>query len=106
MMRLYDKHDCEGRVALRPGTIACGSTQGLLTGKVSDFLANVRSIAVTEPVVDEYARLKNMCMVRGMPQEENDLWIAATARAHHAVLVTNNSDMSHIPDTALANRLI
>lgn len=53
-----------------------------------------------EPVPVEaarhYAELKAACQRRGLPMDENDLWIAATAEAVGAIVVTCDSDFSRM----------
>jgi tRNA(fMet)-specific endonuclease VapC len=44
-----------------------------------------------------YADLKHRMRRSGTPLDENDLWIAATALALGAVLVTSDSDFSRVP---------
>ena len=52
---------------------------------------------------DHYAALKNAQQHKGMSLDENDLWIAATAIALSAVLVTRDADYSRVEGLALAN---
>jgi tRNA(fMet)-specific endonuclease VapC len=55
----------------------------------------------TEPVplaaADVYARTKRARERLGLPMDENDLWIAATALAMGAVLVTRDGDFRSVP---------
>ncbi len=48
-------------------------------------------VELTEEVAEHYARIRAGLEARGAVIGANDLWIAATALAHGAVLVTNNS---------------
>ena len=45
---------------------------------------------------DYYARIKLTCQRKGLDLDENDLWIAATALALAAVLVTRDSDFQQV----------
>ncbi|MBM4080516.1 MAG: type II toxin-antitoxin system VapC family toxin, partial [Planctomycetes bacterium] len=45
---------------------------------------------------DIYGRIKRDCERKGVPLDENDLWIAATAMTLHAVLVTSDSDYGRV----------
>jgi tRNA(fMet)-specific endonuclease VapC len=60
----------------------------------------VFEMLICEPVPadagDLYARLKNAQQRRGLSPDENDLWIAASAMALGATLVSNDSDFSSI----------
>ncbi len=45
---------------------------------------------------DHYARIKLMRQQKGLTLDENDLWIAATALALGAVLISRDSDFQQI----------
>jgi len=47
---------------------------------------------VPEAAADNYARIKTATCAKGLPLDENDLWIAATALALGATLVSRDSD--------------
>lgn len=47
---------------------------------------------VPEAAADHYARIKSQCETKGVPLDENDLWIAATALALEATLVSRDTD--------------
>lgn len=50
-----------------------------------------------------YARLKSEAERAGTPLDENDLWIAASAQATGAVLVTADSDFAKIAHLDVEN---
>ena len=50
---------------------------------------------------DRYASLKREQQRRGLPLDENDLWIAATALALGTTLVSGDSDFQLIEDLNL-----
>ena len=55
-------------------------------------------VELTEEVAEHYARLRAELETRGTIIGGNDLWIAATALAHGATLVTNNTgEFSRVP---------
>ena len=55
-------------------------------------------VELTEEVAEHYARLRAELETRGTVIGGNDLWIAATALAHGATLVTNNTgEFSRVP---------
>ena len=51
---------------------------------------------VTPQMADRYSQLKSELERRGLRLDENDLWIAATAMALSATLVTRDSDFQRI----------
>ena len=55
-------------------------------------------VELTEEVAEHYARLRAELETRGAVIGGNDLWVAATALAHGATLVTNNTgEFSRVP---------
>ena len=55
-------------------------------------------VELTEEVAEHYAHLRAELETRGTIIGGNDLWIAATALAHGATLVTNNTgEFSRVP---------
>lgn len=57
-----------------------------------EFLREAHEIVeITEQVAEHYARIRARLETRGTTISGNDLWIAATAVAHGATLVTNNT---------------
>ena len=55
-------------------------------------------VEITEEVAEHYARIRADLEKRGVTIGGNDLWIAATALAHGAILVTNNTgEFSRVP---------
>ena len=60
------------------------------------FLAAVRCEPIPERAGDFYATVKLARQQRGLTLDENDLWIAATALALGATLVSRDSDFGSI----------
>ena len=59
-------------------------------------------VEITEEVAEHYARIRADLEIRGVVIGGNDLWIAATALAHGATLVTNNTaEFSRVPGLQL-----
>lgn len=55
-------------------------------------------VEITEEVAEHYARIRADLEKRGVTIGGNDLWIAATACAHGATLVTNNTaEFTRVP---------
>jgi tRNA(fMet)-specific endonuclease VapC len=63
-----------------------GKRQVDLRRRIEMVLGSLRCEPVVEGVGDHYARAKRACQVKGLPLDENDLWIAGTALASSAVL--------------------
>ena len=69
-------------------------TELVETGR--QFLATLRCEPVPERAGDFYAAVKLDRQQRGLTLDENDLWIAATALALGAALVSRDSDFKGI----------
>ena len=67
--------------------------------------ARLFAILPCEPIpataADRYANVKASQQRRGLPLDENDLWIAATALVLDATLVSRDSDFQTIEGLAL-----
>jgi predicted nucleic acid-binding protein len=69
-----------------------------LTKQADLLFATIACEAVPESAADAYARIKRNREQKGLALDENDLWVAATACALDATLVTRDSDFSGIED--------
>ena len=59
-------------------------------------------VEIAEEVAEHYARIRALLELSGSPIGGNDLWIAATALAHQATLVTNNTaEFNRVPGLAI-----
>ena len=67
-----------------------------LEQKGSELLARLQCEPVPELAGDYYASVKLARQRRGLSLDDNDLWIAATALALGATLVTRDSDFANI----------
>ena len=67
-----------------------------LEAKAMALFAALLCESIPEAAGDHYARIKRETERKGTPLDENDLWIAATARALGAVLVTSDSDFQRV----------
>jgi predicted nucleic acid-binding protein len=74
-----------------------------LSAKANRVLAAVNGHAVPASAGDHYARVKDACRRKGLPLDENDLWIAATAFALGAILVARNSDFDKVEGLHVEN---
>jgi tRNA(fMet)-specific endonuclease VapC len=62
------------------------------------LFGQVECLAVPEAAADQYAAIKWEAERQSTPLDENDLWIAATACALEAVVVTTDSDFQRVSD--------
>lgn len=70
--------------------------------QIESLLVAHEIVEITEEVAEEYARIRADLERRGFVIGGNDLWIAATALAHGATLVTNNTgEFPRIPTLTL-----
>jgi tRNA(fMet)-specific endonuclease VapC len=59
--------------------------------------------AIPEEAGDHYSSVKAACQQKGLPLGENDLWIAATALALGATLVTRDTDFQSVDNLLTAD---
>ncbi len=78
-----------------------GGRRRRFEAKVASLFAQIPCLPLRERVGDAYGRLKRASEQRGLPLDENDLWIAATALAHDAILVTSDSDFQRVSGLAV-----
>ena len=76
--------------------LASGRRRTELEGKAAKIFAALPCEPVPFTAGDLYATVKNAQQRRGLPLHGNDLWIAATALALGATLVSNDSDFHSI----------
>jgi predicted nucleic acid-binding protein len=74
-----------------------GSRRTQLEGAANGAFQGFRCLAIPETAADVYATLNLACQRTGNAMDENDLWIAATAVAGGAILVTRDKDCSRFP---------
>jgi predicted nucleic acid-binding protein len=67
-----------------------------LEAEAMSLVGQVVCLAVPEAAADHYAAIKWDTERQGTPLDENDCWIAATARALEAVVVTTDSDFQRV----------
>ena len=66
--------------------------------KVERVLGMFAKVEITEPVANEYARIRAYLEAIGQKMDGNDLWVAATALVHGATLVTADTAFARVPD--------
>ena len=73
-----------------------GKRRSALEAEAMAVLGQLVCLAVPEAAADQYASIKGETERKGTPLDENDLWIAATARVLEAVVVTTDSDFQRV----------
>ena len=73
-----------------------GRRRQILENQAINLFQGLPCLAVPKEAADDYAPMKNYAEQHGTPLSENDLWIAATAMALDAILVTADSDFQRI----------
>jgi predicted nucleic acid-binding protein len=81
--------------------LAPGRRRTELEEKASKLFAVLPCEPVTQSAGDRYASVKISQQRRGLPLDENDLWIAATALAMNATLVSRDSDFLAVEGLAV-----
>ena len=71
-----------------------------LTKQAAPLFAAIACEPVPESAGDAYARIKRAREQQGLTLDENDLWIAATASALDATLVTRDRDFGSVEELA------
>ena len=73
-----------------------GRRRQALKNQAINLFEGLPCLAVPKEAADYYAPMKKYAEQHGTPLSENDLWIAATAMALDAILVTADSDFQRI----------
>ena len=81
--------------------LPAGKRRRDLEQKANELFAEVPCDPIPENVGDAYAQIKVAAQQQGTPLDECDLWIAATALALDAILVTSDSDYQRIAGLGL-----
>lgn len=85
-----------GEVLFGLERLAQGRRRTELEGKAWKLFDVLPCEPIPPAAGDQYAHVKNSQQRRGRPLDENDLWIAATALAIDATLVSRDSDFQRI----------
>lgn len=80
-----------------------GKRRTELMSKADKLFATLPCEAVPESAGDHYANVKSSSYNKGLALDENDLWIAATALASGAVLVTRDNDFQAVDDLTIVD---
>lgn len=85
-----------GEILFGIAKLPTGKRRTELEATARKFLAAVRCEAVPERAADFYAAVKLARQQRGLTLDENDLWVAATALALGATLVSRDRDFKSV----------
>ena len=86
----------KGEILFGIARLPAGKRRQELEQKANEIFADVPCDPIPENVSDAYAQIKVAAEQRGTSLGECDLWIAATALALDAILVTSDSDYQRI----------
>ncbi len=85
-----------GEVLFGLKRLAMGRRRTELETKAAKLFAILPCEPLTPAAADRYASVKTSQQRRGLPLDENDLWIAATALVMGATLVSRDSDFQAV----------
>ena len=91
----------EGEVIYGIAKLTEGKRRSELREKAHTLFEAIPCEAVPVSAASHYAEIKLHRQRSGLTLDENDLWIAATARSLGAVLVTRDSDFTGIDNLAV-----
>lgn len=86
-----------GEIEFGIARLPAGRRQAILELSAIDVFDTVFCQPATELMALEYAKTKLAVQLSGFSMSDNDLWIAATAIAFGATLVTRDLDFRRIP---------
>lgn len=78
-----------------------GHRRQVLENQAINLFEGLPCLAVPKEAADYYAPMKKYAEQHGTPLSEDDLWVAATAMAFDATLVTADSDFQRIAGLGL-----
>jgi predicted nucleic acid-binding protein len=85
-----------GEILFGLGRLAQGRRRAELEAKAQRLFAALPCEPVPPVAADHYASVKLAQQRRGVSLDENDLWMAATALAMRATLVSSDSDFQRL----------
>jgi tRNA(fMet)-specific endonuclease VapC len=83
--------------------LPAGKRRRDLNSIASLLFSKIPCEAIPEEAGDHYSSVKVACQKKGLPLGENDLWIAATALAFDATLVTRDADFQSVDNLLTAD---
>ena len=91
----------KGEILFGVARLPAGKRRRDLEQKANELFAQIPCDPIPENVGDTYAQIKVAAQQQGTSLDECDLWIAATALALDAILVTSDSDYQRIAELGL-----
>jgi tRNA(fMet)-specific endonuclease VapC len=88
---------CQGEIRYGLERLPVGKKKRDLESKTNSVLRALPVEPVTDAVAEEYGRLKRALELQGISLQDNDLWIACTAKILGATLVSRDQIFSQIP---------
>ena len=85
-----------GELLFGLGKLPAGRRRSELESAAARLLSAFRCEPIPETAAEHYASVKLSQQLRGLPMGENDLWIAATALALGATLVSSDQDFGQL----------
>ena len=86
-----------GEIDFGVSRLQTGKRKTDLETRAQRILSSIRIEDVNERVAATYGSLKSSLEAQGLNLEDNDLWIAATALTHGALVVTHDHIFVRIP---------
>ena len=85
-----------GEILFGVELLPVGQRRQSLENQVNNLFSELICDPIPEQVGDFYAKIKRAAQKQGKSLDECDLWIAATALALEAILVTSDSDFHRV----------
>jgi predicted nucleic acid-binding protein len=85
-----------GEVLFGVERLPAGRRRDEFRAKVVKVLSTLKCEPVEPHVADEYAEMKSACERSGVQLNDNDLWIAATAKVLGARLISQDLDFTRV----------
>lgn len=85
-----------GEILYGIARLPLGKRRTELQSKADTLFANLPCEVIAEAAGDHYANVKIASQSKGLALDENDIWVAATALAAGAILVTRDNDLQQI----------
>jgi predicted nucleic acid-binding protein len=87
----------QGEIRYGLERLPAGKKKRNLERKIKSVLKALPIEPVSDAVAEEYGRLKRALEIQGISLQDNDLWIASTAKTFGATLVSRDQVFIQIP---------